>query len=596
MTNAQPMKVYSEANHVGFFGNDNPETAEIEMSSFVVAHIEPDGSYIKLGFDGNGHGTHVAGIVGANGKLSGVAPGVQIISLKAMGSSGDGGWDAISNAMEYAASKGADIINISIGSVFDSGSDMSVQAQKINYLASRYNVIFVFAAGNDGPGIGSNISPTNIDAAIITGAYISPEIWNLNYGCSVKEEGLWYFSAAGPGSDGSLIPNVIAPGSAVSAVNIWDSGGYYLLDGTSMAAPHVSGAAALLINQARKEGIKYNYETVKNAIEMGARPLKGYSAIEQGYGLINVKKSLQHLRRSANIPKLSVSAFNPLTKKGSGIYFRGTIPKEIYISVTNLSNKEPVILKLKPSEPWIKSDRENLVLPKGKSRDIKLDFQIPDEPGLYSTMLIGDDTNTYGADLKIPVTIINPIKFNKYNNYLYSTQDSLKPSKWKRYFFSIPPNMKQFRAEIQIPEEFDLPKGRVRMHIIDPRGREIIQTEYVGLDGINNTDKTEIVIPEPIEGVWEAVVYCDPYLADYGLDSSTYTLTIEPQGIIWGDSFLDIIIPEGENIKSVHQELEMTNHFRDFNSRLYGMGFADIKKGITRQSFEVYEGKVTAGL
>ncbi len=47
------------------------------MSSFVVAHIEPDGSYVKLGFDGNGHGTHVAGIVGgANGQLSGgVAPG-----------------------------------------------------------------------------------------------------------------------------------------------------------------------------------------------------------------------------------------------------------------------------------------------------------------------------------------------------------------------------------------------------------------------------------------------------------------------------------------------------------------------------------------
>ena len=78
LTNAQPMKVYSEANHVGFFGNDNPETAEIEMSSFVVAHIEPDGSYIKLGFDGNGHGTHVAGIVGANGKLSGVAPGCRL--------------------------------------------------------------------------------------------------------------------------------------------------------------------------------------------------------------------------------------------------------------------------------------------------------------------------------------------------------------------------------------------------------------------------------------------------------------------------------------------------------------------------------------
>lgn len=595
LTNVQPMKIYSEGNQVGFFGSDNPETAEIEMSSFVVAHIEPDGSYVKLGFDGNGHGTHVAGIVGANGKLSGVAPGVQIMSLKAIGSSGDGSWDAISKAMEYAASGGADIINISIGNMLKSGSDMSAQIQKINYLASRYNVVFVFAAGNDGPGISSNLSPTNVDAAIIVGAYISPEIWKLNYGCSVQEEGLWYFSAAGPGSDGSLTPNIIAPGSVVSAVSIWDNGGYYLLDGTSMAAPHVSGAAALLINQARKEGIKYNYETVKNGLEMGARALKGYSAVEQGYGLINVKKSLQYLRRSTGIPKLSISAFNPLTKKGSGIYFRGMIPEDLFISLTNLNYKEPVILELKPGEPWIKPDRENIILPKGKSRDIKLNFQMPDEPGLYSSMLVGDDVNTYGTDLKVPVTVINTIKFSKYNNYKYSTTDSLNPSKWNRYFFSIPPNIKQFRAVIDIPKEFNSPKGRVRMHIIDPNGREITQTEYVGLSEISGTGKTEILIPNPSEGVWEAVVYCDPGLADFGINSSTYTITIEPQGIIWGDSSLDIVIPEGENIKSVHQELEITNHFRDINSRMYGMGFANIKKGITRQNFEIHEGKVTAG-
>ena len=378
---------------------------------------------------------------------------------------------------------------------------------------------------------------------------------------------------------------MIAPGSVVSTVNIWDSGGYYLLDGTSMATPYVSGVAALLIDQGRREGVEYDYRRIKKALEMGARTIKGYSTVEQGYGLIDINKSSSHLRNLSILPKLSVSAYNPITERGRGIYYRDAIPEEVFVSVTNMTENEPISLKLKSKATWLKLDDEEIILPKGKNKDIKLNFDIPKEPGLYSTLLTGDDSSTYGTDLELPITIINPIRFNMRNGYIYKKTDKLKPSKWNRYFFMIPPNMKQFRVKVNVLDMVDNLGCEPTIHIINPKGREVRQTE--------NSD--EIIIQEPAEGVWEAVVYCEPHLADFGIESSKYTITIQPEGVFWNEVSLDIVIPEGENIKSVHQEIRMTNLYKDFNSRLYGMGFSDTKKHIKKESFGVSDGKVTIG-
>lgn len=596
LTNEIAMKVYSKGHQVNYFGRDNQTTEEVEMSSFVIAHIEPNGQKVKIGFDGNGHGTHVAGIIGANGKVTGVAPGAKIMALKALRSSGDGSWDSISRAMEYAATMGADVINISIGTLLSSGSGANVQAQKINYLSSRYNVVFVIAAGNNGPGIGTSLTPGDRVEAITVGAYISSEIWKLNYNCDVKSEGLWYFSAMGPRLDGSITPNVIAPGSAVSTVNIWDNGGYFLLDGTSMAAPHVSGSIALLINRAKEENISCNYQTLRRALEMGARFLDGYTTAEQGFGLIDVKRAWEHLKNLKSLPKLSATVYNPFTQRGNGIYFRGEVPEGLFISLTNFDSNTPLTVDLKSAVPWMKPDRQKVILPKGKSRQIKLGLTLPEKPGLYTAILTGDDPNTYGRDMELPVTVIIPFEFGGNSNYVFEKEDSLSPAKWNRYFFNIPAHMDKFIVQIETPKDQEgIHRGRVRLHIIDPSGREVDRSEYIGLDLTQSKDRASIEIEKPEEGVWEIVVYCDPVLADFALDHSLYRISAEIKGISWSESSWDIIIPEGEKVKGVYQEFELENHFGDFSGKVIGMGLADIKGGVKKLELEVFQNEITTG-
>ena len=116
----EPLKIYTTDYKWATFGRDNPVTDYVEESCFVVTCIDVNGSFVKLSFDGNGHGTHVAGIIGANGTLTGTAPGAQIIAIKAMGSSGDGNWEDIFKAIDYAGKQGADIINVSIGNLVSS--------------------------------------------------------------------------------------------------------------------------------------------------------------------------------------------------------------------------------------------------------------------------------------------------------------------------------------------------------------------------------------------------------------------------------------------------------------------------------------------
>ena len=184
--------------------------------------------------DNNGHGTHVAGTIAANGGsdgqgIYGVAPEASLMAIKVCGSRGC--WcDDIAAGIRYAADNGANIISMSIGG--DTQSHLIKDA--IDY-ATRKGVLVVAAAGNDGPADGSIDYPGANVQVIAVGAIDINEVvsdWSsrgINDGDYNIEEREVEFGAPG-----------------ISVESTWNNGCYYTISGTSMSTPHAAGLAAKL--------------------------------------------------------------------------------------------------------------------------------------------------------------------------------------------------------------------------------------------------------------------------------------------------------------------------------------------------------------
>ncbi|MFI6338869.1 S8 family serine peptidase [Streptomyces sp. NPDC050535] len=237
--------------------------------------------------DAFGHGTHVASIVGGSGAASdgggkggkGVAPGADLLVGKVLGDDGFGSESQVIAGMEWAAASGAKVVNMSLGS--DSPSDgTDPMSLALNELTERTGTLFVVAAGNSGEqGTGTIGSPGAADAALTVGA--------------VDRDGsLAPFSSRGPRSgDDAVKPDVTAPGVGIVAARAAGTTmgdpvdtHHVAASGTSMAAPHVAGAAALLAQ--RHPG--WSAEQLKDALVSTARTAVGQEVTEQGGGLIDV--------------------------------------------------------------------------------------------------------------------------------------------------------------------------------------------------------------------------------------------------------------------------------------------------------------------
>ncbi|WP_128380884.1 S8 family peptidase [Streptomyces cavernae] len=240
--------------------------------------------------DHYGHGTHVASIAAgtgakSKGKYKGVAPGAKILNGKVLDDSGFGEDSGILAGMEWAAAQGADVINLSLGGPDSAALDPLEAA--VNKLSAAEDVLFAIAAGNSGElGAGTVGSPASADAALSVGAVDD-------------KDKLASFSSRGPRiGDGAIKPDVTAPGvdttaaSAAGSVIAKEVGenpaGYTTISGTSMATPHVAGAAAIL----KQQHPDWKYTDLKAALTGSAKGGK-YSPYEQGSGRIAVDKAIK---------------------------------------------------------------------------------------------------------------------------------------------------------------------------------------------------------------------------------------------------------------------------------------------------------------
>ncbi|MET7755798.1 S8 family serine peptidase [Streptomyces sp. NPDC005389] len=260
-----------------------------DLSSQVVG--EKNFSASPDAVDRVGHGTHVASIAAgtgakSGGRFKGVAPGAKVISGKVLDDNGFGDDSAVLAGMEWAAAEGADVVNLSLGSPDSPGVDPLEAA--VGRLSAEKGILFATAAGNEGESGASTVgSPGSADAALTVGAVD-------------KDDRLAAFSSTGPRvGDGAVKPDVTAPGVAIAAAAAAGSAidtrpgtphpapGYLQIDGTSMATPHVAGAAAIL----KQRHPDWKATELKGALIASAKG-GDHTAFQQGSGRVRVDKAL----------------------------------------------------------------------------------------------------------------------------------------------------------------------------------------------------------------------------------------------------------------------------------------------------------------
>ncbi|MCZ4514618.1 S8 family serine peptidase [Streptomyces sp. ActVer] len=240
--------------------------------------------------DKYGHGTHVASIAAGMGAKSagaykGVAPGAELLNGKVLDDNGFGDDSGILAGIEWAAEQGADVVNLSLG-----GSDapsLDPLETAVNKLSADKGILFAVSAGNDGESGEQTVgSPGSAEAALTVGAVDG-------------DDKLAEFSSRGPRvGDGGIKPDVTAPGVDITAAAAPGSvieqevgqnpEGYLTISGTSMAAPHVAGAAAIL----KQRHPDWTYAELKGALTASTTGGTNYQPYQQGSGRIAVDRAL----------------------------------------------------------------------------------------------------------------------------------------------------------------------------------------------------------------------------------------------------------------------------------------------------------------
>lgn len=520
LTDEKPLTPFNQGGEYGSFTSNKPN----HRFNFVLADIDDEGRWFKLGFDANGHGTHVAGIAAANGKLKGVAPGAKIMVIKAVQANGKANLSAVEKAIWYAGANGANIANLSLGMYTIKKDAPSDLAQAVNEVTARYGTVFTIAVGNRGPGLGTVATPADADAAISVGAYISPRMWRTDYGWETVQDSVWFFSSMGPRYDGYSVPCVVAPGSAISTVPLWKGRPYGLLEGTSMAAPHVAGGVALLLDAAERAGKKVTPQQIKSALGQGARELPNLEPVEQGHGVIDLAKSWDCLNLPPATDKINYSIHLLNNPAGKSIYERDLLPGRLTMTVSNHTDTN-IPIQWKTDEDWLATNLAQSAVSPNSSRKVELKLDHLEQPGLYSGYLFGENAATGNREIEFLTTVIVPHKLDKSNDCTFRTSETLGAGQFKRYYFMVPPGTAKLKATLSVPQDDDGNYlGRARLHIIDPAGNQKIMTDYAGFGLPDTVIRNQIgaEINHPKAGIWELVVYSSATLSLYGKTESQY--------------------------------------------------------------------------
>ena len=289
------------------------------LAGRVVAAVDFVGdSRARASEDSYGHGTHVAAIAAGNSPypqdstfqtpFRGVAPGANLISLRVLGADGTGLSSSVIDAIDWAIRNrgryNIRVINLSLGHPPDEPYTFDPMCEAVER-AVHAGIVVVAAAGNRGKNAegqsvyGTIDSPGNDPYVITVGAL------NTKGTVARSDDELASYSSKGPTMDGIIKPDLAAPGNKI--VSAEAAGGsliadnptlhaagsgidaYMTMSGTSMAAPVVSGAVALVL----ESNSRLTPQQVKSALQYSATFMPGAGLLGAGAGALNVVAAIE---------------------------------------------------------------------------------------------------------------------------------------------------------------------------------------------------------------------------------------------------------------------------------------------------------------
>jgi tripeptidyl-peptidase-2 len=439
------------------------------LLSYAV-EVADGGNLTRLFFDTNGHGTHVAGIIGSwegpGGRLNGLAPGVEIVAIKI----GDGKFGgstsgfAIAKGLDYAVQAGCQVANMSFGgpSFFADGREPEAIAVEE---AARRGLLLVCSAGNEGPALSTVGSPATVPHALAVAAAVWPATQRSNY-ASLAPAGpvMFDFSSRGPLPTGSLGVDFAAPGAALSPLPSWTLSLGENFNGTSMAAPQMSGCVALLRCAATAERLPQEWARLYRALRMSAQPLPGFTWVDQGYGAIRMEQALQALRALADDAG-AAQEFEVLVENefgtGAGIYERraadgGAFDRTVRIAPVfdeSAANAEKAAylhtFRVQADADWIETSEALYLNHSGKSFPVRV-RTAGLAPGLHVARILLTDADgpaDAGPDLILPVTLVLA---ERPDAEATSSRDfALAPGALERIFVEVPYGARSAHVEIR---------------------------------------------------------------------------------------------------------------------------------------------------
>jgi len=519
----------------------------------LAINVYPHRKVVNFHFDDGAHGTHVAGIAAGyqlhdDPEINGLAPGAKLVSIKIGNGACPGnatvtgskkrGLEFIDQYMREHPGYG--IINMSYG-IASSNEGFSMVDDLFNQFAINHpNVMVCTSAGNEGPGISTIGTPAAGQFLISSGAIMWPTTARDKYGWKLQSPKILQFSSRG---GEAAKPDLISPGAMISTVPQWSGGDFFW--GTSMASPYTAGALATVLS-----GLKQLFPKrlaasalVQHGIRMTSQPLDEYTLLDQGGGVVQLLPLFDWLKNEIIKQEplhhqLATKAFVPTLplKKAPSSYWRvydiAALPEELEVNVRAVFNENVIqsaidgfFMKyaLKSDVRWVKPAERRISILRDNQETIRLDLDVDNMPsnsvqtGRIQLIPQGDFQN---ITQEFWVTIVNPLHFNRQNNFTYQIKDQqVELGLTDRYFLAVPNGATSMFLKLSTDEK---EYANIRPYLFDEHGLEVTRIPHL-LSEYDVFEVNENIDTKLHGGIWELDLYgnlSSKQISEYDLEIS----------------------------------------------------------------------------